>query len=138
VNKRTKQATVAFAIFLLAISAIWIAYSLTLWVGTISWTVEEKAFSVWDSASDGATINSPYTLDLGTISMGQQTFDFYIQNDGDIEITVNVQSEVESGCTSSWSSTGSYVVPIGTSRALATLTLDITATGSYDWEFVIL
>lgn len=136
-NGNLKTALAFIGLAILIVSGGILAYCAYMtWQGSISWNVPEvKEFTVWDSASSGSEIDSPYSNGLGDVSVGQQTFDYYIQNDGNVEITVTVQSENPSGCSASWLSSGSYTVPVGTTRVQATLTLTITAPGSYSWEF---
>lgn len=120
--------------FLLFVMAAYASY--TSWSGRVEWSTASKQFSVWDSSVGGAEIASPYTDSLGVVSTGVQTFSFYVQNDGNVAITVDVVEGTYSGCTPSWSST-SLSISVGSARTLVTLTLDIAADGSYDWDFVV-
>jgi len=108
----------------------------TVWHGTITWTLESKKFSVYDSATGGNLLLDPYTKPQGIVTPGIYTFDFYLQNDGTVSITIQISNPSGSGATPSWNSPN-WIVNVGTTRVPATLTLGISATGSYSWEFTI-
>lgn len=138
---RMKKATLLFAVFLVFVVGITLA--VIHWEGTITWGVGD--FTVWDSATLGTELTTPWreTLIIPEYPHGPLTYDFYLENDGDVEITVVVAEDpANTGCLSEWSDesgtqTTSWSIPKGDTRVLATLTLTINAAGSYDFDFDI-
>ena len=115
---------------IIALAVVAVAAYLS-WQGEITWKVKTKEFEVY---YNDTLQESPYTLPLGSIDAGIHTFDFVIKNVGNVQITVKVSNATSVGCTASWSSDGTYVIPVG-ENVTATLTLNITADGSYTWTF---
>lgn len=131
----SKKALAVIVVGIIA-GSIAVAYAgYTLWQGTIQWTMEETAFSVWDSSSGGIEHTSPYAVDKGFWSTGEHTVTFYLENEGNVPITISVTSETPYGCMATWSNEGTWDLPVTTARTSVTLTLDISETGSYVWEF---
>lgn len=130
-----KFAVILFVAFSVGILAGW---AVTSWTGTVTWQIEEKEFSVWDSLEGGSELTT-WDEDLGTLTTPYPTIirNFYLQNDGNVEIIVEATATSSTGCTPSWSSTGSYTIPVGTTRVHAELTLIIMDVGSYSFEFNI-
>jgi len=137
---RLKTLKIIFGVLVTVWIISGIGYALTTWSGTISWTVESEQFSVWDSAVGGSEIASPYAPASTVLTIGVHTYDFYLQNDGNVPINVTATTVgTPVNCTASWSGTpaGVYTVPTGTTRVLATLTLNVSGGGSYDWNFQV-
>lgn len=117
------------------LGSIAVAYGgYTLWEGRIQWEMQQTSFSVWDSSFGGTEYISPYTLEE-IWSGGEQTVYFYLENEGNVPITISVTSETPDGCTATWSNDGSWDLLVTTARTSVTLTLVISPTGSYVWEF---
>lgn len=130
-----------------ALIATPIAIAITVWHGSITWTLEEKEFSVWGSIDGTDELLEPWADSAG-INIDPTTLpiiytkDFYLQNDGTVEFTVGVTSTPTGLCSAEWTGDGmgSYVLTtdaISGARVLATLTLTITGEGSYDFQFSI-
>jgi hypothetical protein len=123
-----------FIIAIIAVATFAVGYALSTWTGAVTWT-ESKQFTVWTAPTGGTTVNSGFTDDLGSIIPNDQyTYDFYLQNDSTVPITVTVTG-TPVGCTVSWNNP-SWTIPVG-ARVEAELTLTLTATGSYSWQFQI-
>ncbi|NVM21651.1 MAG: hypothetical protein HWN68_07720 [Desulfobacterales bacterium] len=120
-------------------TGIALAYTLMTWHGTVTWTgVQEiKEFEVYNVPSGGTPLEEPWTQ-TNDIIPSPHIVDFYIENIGTVDITVEVDliNDVEVGCTAFWSDGGSYTIPVGT-RAHAELALTLTGGGSYDFDFNI-
>jgi len=119
---------------IIALAGVAVAAYLS-WQGEIKWKIKPPTSKEFEVYYNGALLPSEgYTLDLGDIDAGNYTFDFVIKNVGNVQITVKA-SDVNTpvGCTASWSS-GTYIIPVG-ENVTATLTLSITADGSYTWKF---
>jgi hypothetical protein len=117
---------------IIALAVVAVAAYLS-WQGEIKWKIKptSKEFEVYYND----TLQGPsMQLDLGDIDAGEHPFDFVIKNVGNVQITVKVSDATSVGCTASWSSDGTYVIPVG-ENVTATLTLNITADGSYTWKF---
>jgi len=117
----------------IAVSSI-LAYALLSWHGTISGTALN--FSVWDSASGGTSLASPYSLPVSPVN-ASMLFHFWIQNDGSLPLNVTVTEDVAHNfnCMASWSLPINIAV---TSRGEANLTLTVTGSFSYTWDFIAL
>jgi len=132
--KLSKKA-LAVIVFGILAGSIAVAYGgYTLWQGTIQWQMQQTAFSVWDSSFGGIEYTSPYATDK-IWSSGEHIMYFYLENEGNVPITISVTSETPIGCTVTWSDGGTWNLPVTSARTSITLTLDISATGSYVWEF---
>jgi len=130
-NKNTKRlialATVAFIAFAAIAYATYV-----LWTATITWTVETAQFVVKDEA--GSVLPTPYSINLETIEVPTtKTFKFYIVNNDNVPITVNVVEVTEVGCSGTWNAE-SFNIDVGES-AEAVLTLEINDPGSYQFNF---
>ena len=133
-----------FAVVLLGalLTGIMVAWALTTWTGTITWQItEEEEFSVWGSIDGTDELGQPWTVDLGLDPIGY-TKDFYLQNDGNVEITVAVTSTPIGLCSAEWTDamgnpTTSWQILEGSTRVQATLTLTISGDGGYSFEFNI-
>jgi hypothetical protein len=123
-------------IAIIATATFAVSYGLLTWTGVVTWTTESKQFTVWDAATGGTSISTPFTDSLPPIIPNDQyVYDFYLQNDGNIPLTVTVTG-TPVGCTVSWNNP-SWTIPVGTTRVHAELTLTLTAAGSYSWQFQI-
>lgn len=128
---------IAVGVFVAIALCATVAVAYLSWQGSISWTIKEvQDFTVWDSATEGLELATSWVSDLGEIPLGTHIFNFYLENNGNAEITV-VPTGTENGCSASWSGTGSYVLAVGSTRVQATLTLTITGAGSYSFSFDI-
>ena len=135
-NKKTLAAILLVA----CLTGILVAWGVSTWMGTITWELTTEDFSVWDSATVGSEIATPWspaTLEIPSYPHTPLMYEFYLQNDGNVEITIAVTELSEVGCSGEWSSAGSYTVAEGSTRVLATLTLTITGDGGYSFEFNI-
>jgi len=130
-EKKTKRLIALATIAFIAFTAI--AYATyVLWTATITWTALKKQFVVKDET--GNMLPTPYSINLGTIEVPTtKTFTFYIENDGNVPITVNVVEVTEVGCSGTWNA-GSFDIDVGGS-AEAVLTLYISGSGSYEFNF---
>lgn len=126
-----------FIILTLCLIASVAVYALTSWGGTIGWTLATETFEVYSVQTEGSPISPPYNFtESSPISTGIHTYHFWIENTGTVPITVEANVVgTPVGCTASWSSSSSYYVTVGSTRVQATLTLNVTATGSYGWTF---
>jgi len=131
-----KRATIAFLAFTIFTIGV---HALTTWRGTIQWTLATKTFEVWNAETGGTKLTSPYTLtEPNPLSIGDHVYNFWLENTGTITITITATTfGTPVGCTASWSSSGVYSVPVGTTRVQVVLTLTISASGSYSWDFVV-
>ena len=132
--------TLAVVLLVACLAGIIVAWGVSTWMGTITWELTTEDFSVWDSATVGSEITTPWaptTLEIPSYPHTPLTYEFYLQNDGNVEITIDVTELSEVGCSGEWSSAGSYTVAEGSTRVLATLTLTITGDGGYSFEFNI-
>lgn len=130
------------ALALIAVVATVSAVPILLWHMNITWTPAVVGFGVYTDAA--CTI--PWeqgNLDLGIVLTDGQyyvypdtkRFDFYLKNEGDVEITVSVISEDAVGCTALWSMGGSFSMPVNDDIYEATLMLTITGAGHYTFDF---
>jgi len=121
---------VAILICLLAIPVLIVVAAFT-WQMSISWTYEVETIQAYTDM--GCTIPWDHTLNLVGVST-PQTFDFYIQNEGNVAVDVTITNEVLSGATVAWTPTSLSSLTVGTSGQM-TLTITFTADGSYDFDF---
>jgi hypothetical protein len=130
-DKNTKRLITIATIAFIAFAAI--AYATyVLWTATITWTPLKKQFVVKDEA--GNVLPTPYPINLGVIEVPTtKTFKFYIVNDGNVPITINVVEVTEVGCSGTWNAE-SFNIGVGES-AEAVLTLEISDSGSYQFNF---
>jgi hypothetical protein len=128
-NKKMKYSIAAVTMAFL----VFVAYAAyTAWQGTITWQITVKQFIVKDTS--GNVLSSPYTKDLGIITTPYlYEAVFIIQNDGNVQVTVNVVVGSNQGCTATWNAT-SVTLDVAKSAALK-LTLNITGEGSYSFNF---
>ena len=134
-----KQIKISTLILLCAIAlsvSLFSVAALTGFSGTISWSnAGTKTFEVYDVSTGGTVLTTPHSITGATF--GSNTYTYYIQNTGNVPITITVNEGPETGCTATWVPT-STSVSVGTTRVLMTLTLDVTSnSGSYGWTFVV-
>lgn len=125
---------IVLTILLIASIAGLIVYALTSFSGSANWSgLGNKMFDVYLDQNGGTALTTPYNL-TGLI-VGENIKNFWIQNTGDVTITVSVSEGTENNCTATWSPTF-VVVPIGNTRQQMTLNLTVTdSSGSYSWTF---
>jgi hypothetical protein len=111
-----------------------IGLALLTWTGTISGNIPN--FSVWNAATVGSKLDSPYALDVSPVISSPLTFHFWIQNNYTSPMTFTVSGESLINCAVSWSLPSA--IPVG-SRGEAVLTLTVTDLAldsfSYTWTF---
>ena len=136
-NNQTKIALVVLVALAGTIGAV---YAVSTWSGGVTWVITDKNFKVYDSASGGAELASPYTVSAPPTAVGTYTYTYYLENTGNtaINVVVGGAAPTGSGNTASWSQSGSYSLPVSTTRVAATLTLNLASSGSYTWTFSIL
>ena len=134
--KQIKLSTLMLlCVFALCVSIASVA-ALTGFSGTISWTnAGTKTFDVYTVETEGILLGAEYSI--STAIFGSNTYTYWIQNTGNVPITITVNEGTETGCTATWTPT-STSVNVGDTRVLMTLTLDVTSnSGSYGWTFVV-
>lgn len=129
--------TLAIILAVISITSISGVIALTSWNGGATWSgLGTKTFEIYNVATGGVKLDSPYTLP--SVAFGVNTYTFYIENTGNVPITVSVTGATTVGCAASWTNSGIYTVPVGATRTVATLTLTVTAdSGSYSWAFSV-
>lgn len=132
-----KNRKLVIATALVLASLVICVYAPLIYNIKITWTgVTDKNFEVYDVPSGGSPLGQPWTQ-TNLIIPTPHIVDFYIENIGNVPITVEVDliNAVGVNCTASWSDGGSYTVPVGETRVHAELTLTLTGAGSYDFNF---
>jgi hypothetical protein len=117
---------------LLAIAIVggaFIAYAYTTWNQTVTWTDQNLNFNVYPDPTTIIPIAVPSTLNLIVTTTSVETIDYYIENEGNVEIRVTGSVAPIGGTVNDvW--TPLYVdVPVGTTRELITLELSNFSVG---------
>lgn len=131
-NSTLKTVIVCLAVLGLTVGVVG---AVITWSGTATWSIASPQFAVYDSAVEGNTIASPYTLTNPPTATGTYTYTYYIENTGNVLLNFQVAGSITgTGNTASWTST-SFSLPVSTTRQALTLTLTVAASGSYSWTF---
>ena len=134
-----KKATLVFAVFMVFMASV---VAFTTWHGGVQWQIAPpptEDFTVWKDAEGTVEWLESDFHQLGELTPPvTHEVTYYLQNTGDVEIIVEPQMTVQEGCTVSWSDGGlGYTLPTVGTIIPATLTLEITGAGSYEFDFVI-
>lgn len=136
-----KTKTFAAILLVALVAGVIVAWAVTTWQGSITWTIGVEQFSVYAASEGGEPLGTGWTDSVGT-NIDPTTLpitytkDFYLQNDGTVDFTVTAIDE-EVGCVGEWSDGGSYLLTVGGARIPASLTLTINGDGDYSFEFNI-
>ena len=97
----------------------------------IEWTKQAAAAGFYEDV--GCTIPWERPLILSGVS-GDQSFPYYVKNEGTVTIIVSVVNEVVTNGVATWSPSSVLNLAMGNS-ALLNLTLSFIGDGSYDFDF---
>lgn len=131
-KKLSENIKVLAAILLIVTVASTVAYAVYTWHMRFQWGISiSENIGVYRDADCTTPWTSPY--DLGNVVPGTYSYDFYIKNEGTVNVTVTITNENPVGCTASWSQ---YSITLSPGQVgLLTLNLIITSAGSYDFDF---
>ena len=125
---------VVLMVIAIASVSLWAIATLPPWHGTVTFQ-ETPGFSVWNAPTGGSNLTSPYTLPLdGVNNNAVSNTTFYLQNDGGYNLSISVANGTPVNCAASWSN-NTFILPVGSTRVPDILTITITGTGSYSWDF---
>jgi hypothetical protein len=111
---------IAVVILVVALATAGVAFAVTHWSQTISWSTENESFTVTGAST---------TVNLNVVSIGSQHTETYtVTNNGNTAVDVQV-STAGSGYTESWNATSTTLASYGDSAGFE-LTLTINGEGS--------
>ena len=103
-----------------------LVYAATNWTGNGGWNLTKTLdYTVWSAENGGIQYATPYTIPDFDPPQETEVLDFYIQNDGNVDIKViGTVTVLVGSATAEWTPTsGEVTIPKGTTRSLLTLTL---------------